>query len=134
MAKSAALGLVSGILLVVPSSMVLAQRPAEDAAGFAAYIATENRVSAHITYLTASGVELKLDFYRPRGGSLRAAADGPALPRGRVQSRVHERGLRPECHPVAADELECGQRRVPVQRPSRWPPGPLKTRAARCAG
>ncbi len=69
MAKSAALALVSGILLVVPSSMVLAQGPAEDAAGFAAYIATGNRVSAHITYLTASGVELKLDFYRPRGGS-----------------------------------------------------------------
>lgn len=61
--------LVSGALFVLPASAALAQRPAEDAAAFAAYVSTGNQVTPNITYLTASGVELKLDFYRPRGAS-----------------------------------------------------------------
>lgn len=69
MARSIVLALVSGALLVLPFSVAQAQRPAEDAAAFAAYLATGNQVTPNITYLTASGVELKLDFHRPRGAS-----------------------------------------------------------------
>ena len=69
MAKVLVLALVSGALLMLPTSAAFAQRPAEDAATFAAYLATGNQVTPDITYLTASGVDLKLDFYRPRGGS-----------------------------------------------------------------
>ena len=70
MARSIILVLVSGTLSVLPfSSMAQAQRPTEDAAAFAAYLATGYQVSPNITYLTASGVELKLDFHRPRGAS-----------------------------------------------------------------
>jgi acetyl esterase/lipase len=69
MARSIALALVSGALFVLPSSVALAQRPAEEAAPFAAYLSTGTQVTPNITYLMASGVELKLDFYRPRGGS-----------------------------------------------------------------
>jgi acetyl esterase/lipase len=69
MARSFILALVSGALFVLPSSVALAQRPAEEAAPFAAYLSTGNQVTPNITYLIASGVELKLDFYRPRGAS-----------------------------------------------------------------
>jgi len=67
MARSIVRALVSGALCILASSGALAQRPVEDAATFAAYLATGNQVTSNITYLTASGVELKLDFYRPRG-------------------------------------------------------------------
>jgi len=69
MARSFVLALVSGALFLLPSSAALAQRPAEDAATFAAYLSTGSQVTPNITYLTASGVELKLDLYRPRGAS-----------------------------------------------------------------
>ena len=48
-----------------------AQRPSGDAATFAATVGTGYRAAPNITYITASGVELKLDFYRP------AQASGP---------------------------------------------------------
>jgi acetyl esterase/lipase len=69
MARSIVLALVSGAFFLLPSSAALAQRPAEEAATFAAYLATGTQVNANITYLTASGVELKLDVYRPRGAA-----------------------------------------------------------------
>lgn len=69
MARSIVLALVSGGLFLLPSSAVLAQRPAEEAAPFAAFLATGTQVNPNITYLTASGVELKLDVYRPRNAS-----------------------------------------------------------------
>jgi acetyl esterase/lipase len=69
MARSIVLALVSGALFLLPFSAALAQRPAEEAATFAAYLATGTQVNANITYLTASGVELKLDVYRPRAAS-----------------------------------------------------------------
>lgn len=69
MARSIVLALVSGGLFVLPSSVALAQRSAEDAATFSAFLATGTQVTPNITYLTASGVELKLDIYRPRGAS-----------------------------------------------------------------
>jgi acetyl esterase/lipase len=67
MARSIVLTLASGALFLLPSSAALAQRPAEEAATFAAFLATGTQVNPNITYLTASGVELKLDVYRPRG-------------------------------------------------------------------
>ncbi len=69
MARSVVLALVTCAWLAVPSSKALAQRPAEDAATFAAFLSTGYQVNPNITYLTASGVELKLDFHRPRGAS-----------------------------------------------------------------
>lgn len=69
MARSIVLALVSGGLFLLPSSAALAQRPAEEAASFAAFLATGTQVNPNITYLTASGVELKLDVYRPRNAS-----------------------------------------------------------------
>src|SRR5213596_652184 len=50
-------------LAIVTGSIAHAQRPAGDAATFAAY--TGYRAVPNITYTTASGVELKLDFYGP---------------------------------------------------------------------
>ena len=52
-------------LVGVSATVVAAQRPAGDAATFAAYVGTGYRVVPNITYTTASGVELKLDIYRP---------------------------------------------------------------------
>ena len=69
MAKSAVLALITGALFLLPSSALHAQHQAEDAGTFAAYLATGTQVSPNITYLTASGVELKLDVYRPRAAS-----------------------------------------------------------------
>lgn len=43
------------------------------ATSFANYVSTDYGVDANVTYLTASGVDLKLDFYRPR--------NRPATPR-----------------------------------------------------
>src|SRR5258706_15095742 len=61
--------LLIGVLSVMPGSMALAQRPAGDAATFAAYVSTGFRVTPNVTYMTASGMELKLDFYRPAQAS-----------------------------------------------------------------
>ena len=54
--------LMSGLAMSTGDTL-LAQRPAGDAAGFAAF--TGYRTVPNITYTTASGVELKLDFYGP---------------------------------------------------------------------
>jgi len=67
MKRAFALALVTA--LVVSTGVLAQQRPADDAAAFAAYLSTGHQVTPNITYLTASGVELKLDFYRPRGAS-----------------------------------------------------------------
>lgn len=66
MPRSPILALIAVLALAIP---VVAQRPAEDAPAFAAYLSTGHQVTPNITYLTASGVELKLDVYRPRGAS-----------------------------------------------------------------
>jgi len=63
--------LLVGSLMLVAADRASAQRPAGDAASFAAFVGTGYRVVPNITYVTASGVELKLDFYRP------AQASGP---------------------------------------------------------
>jgi acetyl esterase/lipase len=57
--------LLIGLFHVISAGNALAQRPAGDGASFAAYVGTGYRVAPNITYITASGVELKLDFYRP---------------------------------------------------------------------
>ena len=61
--------LLLAVGLVVTGHTVSAQRPTGDAASFAAYVGTGYRVVPNITYTTASGVELKLDFYRPAQAS-----------------------------------------------------------------
>ena len=58
MTRFIVLALMSGGFFLLPSPAALAQRPAEEAAPFAAYLATGTQVNANITYLTASGVEL----------------------------------------------------------------------------
>ena len=63
--------LLVAALGTLPVAMLRAQRPIGDAAAFAAYVGTGYRAIPNITYTTASGVELKLDFYRP------AQASGP---------------------------------------------------------
>ena len=63
--------LLIGLLYLISAGNALAQRLAGDAASFAAYVGTGYRIAPNITYMTASGVELKLDFYRP------AQAQGP---------------------------------------------------------
>jgi acetyl esterase/lipase len=69
MARRIVLAVMGGALVILPFSAAQAQRATEDAATFAGFLSTGNQVTPNITYLTASGVELKLDFYRPRGAS-----------------------------------------------------------------
>ena len=45
----------------------LAQRQAGDAASFAAGLISDYRVTANVPYQTSSGMELRLDVYRPTG-------------------------------------------------------------------
>ena len=61
-------GLIAA-LCALPVPLAQAQRPAGDAASFAAYLGTGYRVAPNISYMTASGMELKLDFYRPTQAS-----------------------------------------------------------------
>ena len=76
--------------MVTAGSIAHAQRPAGDAVSFAAAVGTGYRAAPNITYTTASGVELKLDFYRPaqasaplptaifmHGGGYRIGSRGP---------------------------------------------------------
>lgn len=117
------------VLFVLPSSVALAQRPAEEAASFAAYLSTGNQVTPNITYLTASGVELKLDFYRPRGAS------GP-LPTALF---FHGGGYRIEATKEASalnviPWLQMGWNAVNVEyRPSGVALAPAAVEDARCA-
>jgi acetyl esterase/lipase len=73
MFRPVALVLVCGVLAGVPVPAA-AQRPVEDAADFAGFLATGAQVTPNVTYLTANGVELKLDIYRPRGTAPRPTA------------------------------------------------------------
>lgn len=129
MPRSFILALVSVVLSVLPSSVALAQRPAEEAASFAAYLSTGNQVTPNITYLTASGVELKLDFYRPRGAS------GP-LP---TAIFFHGGGYRIEATKEASalnviPWLQMGWNAVNVEyRPSNVALAPAAVEDARCA-
>ena len=74
MARYFVLALATAAFALLPSSRVDAQRPTEDAATFSAFLATGTQVNANITYLTASGLDLKLDIYRPRGTEPRPTA------------------------------------------------------------
>jgi len=65
-------------LTITAGDTLLAQRPTGDAASFAAY--SGYRAVPNITYTTASGVELKLDFY------------GPARPSGPVPTAIFMHG------------------------------------------
>lgn len=74
MARFLILALATASFALLPSSTVRAQRPTEEAPAFSAFLATGTQVNANITYLTASGVDLKLDIYRPRGTEPRPTA------------------------------------------------------------
>jgi acetyl esterase/lipase len=74
MTRTLVLAFATAAFALVPSSRADAQRPTEDAASFTAFLATGTQVNANITYLTASGVDLKLDVYRPRGTEPRPTA------------------------------------------------------------
>jgi acetyl esterase/lipase len=74
MTRTLVLALATATFALAPASRVAAQRPTEDAASFTAFLATGTQVNANITYLTASGVDLKLDVYRPRGTEPRPTA------------------------------------------------------------
>jgi len=125
--------LVIGMLGVMPGSDALAQRPAGDAASFAAYVATGYRVIPNITYTTASGVELKLDFYRPaqasaplptaifmHGGGYRAASRKeasvlsvtPYLQMGWNAVNVEYRSSGVALAPAAVEDARCALRWV----------------------
>ena len=69
--------LVTGLVMLA-GALAQAQRPAGDAASFAAY--TGYRAAPNITYTTASGAELKLDFY------------GPARPSGPLPTAIFMHG------------------------------------------
>lgn len=63
MRKNLSCALLIGALCAMPAS---ARAQSGAARAFSDYAGTEYRVNANLTYLTASGVELKLDIYRPR--------------------------------------------------------------------
>ena len=69
MTRLSALAAALGAFAIICPPTALAQRPPEDASTFAAYLSTGHQITPDITYLTASGVDLKLDVYRPRGAS-----------------------------------------------------------------
>ena len=121
-------GLIA-VLCALPVSLAQAQRPAGDAAAFAAYTATGYRVTPNITYLTASGTELKLDFYRP------AQAPGP-LP---TAIYFHGGGYRVESKKEASvlnvlPYVQMGWNAVNVEyRPSGVALAPAAVEDARCA-
>jgi acetyl esterase/lipase len=54
------------VLALAFQSAALAQRAPDDAATFAVTLGTNYRVVSNVTYLTASGMDLKLDVYSPR--------------------------------------------------------------------
>jgi acetyl esterase/lipase len=123
----------SATLFLLPPSVALAQRTADDAASFAAFLATGTQVNANITYLTASGVELKLDVYRPRvpaggaplptavllhGGGYRAASTKeafalnviPWLQMGWNAINVEYRSSGVALAPAAVEDVRCALR------------------------
>lgn len=54
------------LLALAFQSAALAQRASGDAATFAVTLGNDYRVVSNVTYLTASGMDLKLDVYSPR--------------------------------------------------------------------
>jgi acetyl esterase/lipase len=105
--------LLMSALSMTAGDTLLAQRPAGDAAGFAAF--TGYRTVPNITYTTASGVELKLDFY------------GPARPAGATPTAIFMHGggyrigsrkgsISAESASLHPDGMECCQRGVSRQR------------------
>lgn len=54
------------LLVLAFQSAALAQRASGDAATFAVTLGNDYRVVSNVTYLTASGMDLKLDVYSPR--------------------------------------------------------------------
>ena len=78
--------MIALLLALAFTSAPLAQRPAGDAAAFAAALGTEYRATSNITYQTASGMDLNLGrapddsrwpprWFRPRSDAARVQRD-----------------------------------------------------------
>src|SRR5215813_1928325 len=121
--------LLTGLLSVMTGSLALAQRPAGDAATFAAYVGTGYRVVPNITYMTASGMELKLDFYRP------AQASGPSPTAIFMHGGGYRVGSKKEASALSVmPYLQMGWNAVNVEyRPSGVALAPAAVEDARCA-
>ena len=120
--------LIAG-LSTLPKNIVLAQRPAGDAATFAAYVGTGYRVVPNITYTTASGAELKLDFYRP------AQASGPLPTAIFMHGGGYRVGSKKEASALnVMPYVQMGWNAVNVEyRPSGVALAPAAVEDARCA-
>jgi acetyl esterase/lipase len=120
--------LIAGIS-VGPSTSLQAQRPAGDAATFAAYAGTGYRIVPNITYMTASGVELKLDFYRS------AQASGPLPTAIFMHGGGYRIGSRKEASALSVlPYIQMGWNAVNVEyRASGIAPAPAAVEDARCA-
>jgi acetyl esterase/lipase len=129
MVRRLGLAAVIGALCATTPSSLQAQRLAGDAAAFAAYVTNGYRMTANVTYGTASGTELKLDFYRP------AQATGP-LP---TAIFMHGGGYSPNAKKEASalsvmPYLQMGWNAVNVEyRPSSVALAPAAVEDARCA-
>ena len=129
MVRRLGLAAVIGALCATTPSSLQAQRLAGDAAAFAAYVTNGYRMTANVTYGTASGTELKLDFYRP------AQATGP-LP---TAIFMHGGGYSPNARkeasaPSVMPYLQMGWNAVNVEyRPSSVALAPAAVEDARCA-
>jgi len=125
-----ALLLTAGVC--ISSGVVSAQRPAGDAATFAAYAGTGYRVVPNITYTTASGAELKLDFYRP------AQASGPLPTAIFMHGGGYRIGSRKEASALSVlPYVQMGWNAVNIEYRASGialAPPRSKTPAARCAG
>src|SRR5258706_3117420 len=113
----------------ISAGVVSAQRPAGDAATFAAYVGTGYRVVPNITYTTASGAELKLDFYRP------AQASGPLPTAIFMHGGGYRIGSRKEASALSVlPYVQMGWNAVNVEyRPSGVALAPAAVEDARCA-
>ena len=132
MTKNLSCALLIGVLSMMPAS-ARAQSTGADAKAFSDYAGTEYRVNANLTYLTASGVELKLDIYRPRtaaaplptvvffhggGWALRAKKEGavlqmlPWIQRGWNAVNVEYRPSAVAPAPAALEDARCAVRWV----------------------
>ena len=113
----------------LPVSLAQAQRPAGDASSFAAYAGTGYRVAPNITYMTASGMELKLDVYRP------AQAAGPLPTAIFFHGGGYRVGSKKEASALSVlPYVQMGWNAVNVEyRPSGVALAPAAVEDARCA-
>jgi acetyl esterase/lipase len=122
--------MIALLVAVAFAPAALAQRPSGDAATFAAVLGNDYRAVSNITYLTASGVDLKLDVYSPRaagpvptvlffhGGGYRLASKKensvlsllPYIQMGWTAINVEYRPTNVALAPAAVEDARCAVR------------------------